>query len=228
MTTVTPSTSSHITTKALIPSEIPVEQATHRPVGTTTGDYSKTVDAVMATTIAAELTDIACSTVAPFVGTIPSTEDKGTGAHLRFQCGLSFQLAYECPYLCGYDVGANLGECRDQDDATSISKGEDTEYKCTHCFYPSRKFAAPSTSDKSNCTAIDPYNPPCPPSVRFDNSIRYQTACSTKVDGIKDCPYLCTAVERPDQYHCEREDLDGTIFKPTGTTQVCVQCLPEC
>ena len=169
-----------------------------------------------------------CTALDPFVGTMPSTKDNATGALLRFECGLSFRLAYECPYLCGYGVGENLGECYDHDNSVSVPKKKDIEYKCTHCFYPSRKVAASSASDKSNCTAIDPYNPPCPPSVRFDDGIRYQTACAAKAIEIKDCPYLCTAVDKADHYHCENENLDGAIFKPTGTTQVCVQCLPEC
>lgn len=189
---------------------------------------SKSINAASRNTVNAASTSIACTTLVPFVGTIPSTKDNATGALLRFECGLSFRLAYECPYLCGYDVGENLGECYDQDHSASAPKEKDIEYKCTHCFYPSRKVAAPSASDKSNCTAIDPYNPPCPPGVRFDDGIRYQTACAAKAIEIKDCPYLCTAVDKPDQYHCENENLDGSIFKPTGTTQVCVQCLPEC
>lgn len=189
---------------------------------------SKSINAASINTVSAATTSIACTTLDPFVGTIPSTKDNATGAFLRFECGLSFQLAYECPYLCGYDVGENLGECYDQDNSASVPKEKDIEYKCTHCFYPSRKVAAPSASNNSNCTAIDPYNPPCPPSVHFDDGIRYQTACAARAIEIKDCPYLCTAVDKPDQYHCEYENLDGFVFKPTGTTQVCVQCLPEC
>ena len=182
-------------------------------------------------TIASTAMNTACTRSDPFVGTVPSTKDKSTGAFLRFECGLSFQLAYECPYLCGYDVGNKLGECCEQDNSTSIAKDNHEEYSCTHCFYPSRKFAAPSSTSEATCTPIDPNSPPCPPSVRFDDSIppiRYQTACGTQANEINDCPYLCTSIDRPDQYHCENEDLGGTVFKPTGLIQACIQCLPAC
>ena len=188
-------------------------------------------DAPNTTTVAASRSSVACTTLDPFVGTIPSTKDNSTGAFLRFECGLSFELAYECPYLCGYEVGEKLGQCYDQDNSASVPKNKDKDYTCTHCFYPSRKFTASSASDEPTCTSINPYSRPCPSSVRFDDStppIRYQTACGTQASDIKNCPYLCTAVDKPNQYHCENEDLGGTIFKPTGTTQVCVQCLPEC
>lgn len=230
------------------------------------------------TVMSAAATSDTCLTLDPFVGA--SVKDISTGALLRFQCGLSFQLVYECPYLCGREVGKNLGECYDYDTSasnltTKVSKlqsiycpfqhllgstpclivscldefplgskpwlqnamltphfAQDPGYACTHCFYPSRKFAAPRPYDEPACTSFDPSNPPCPPSVRFDNSttpqLRYQTACGTKASEITDCPYLCTAVNSPDQYHCENEDLGGTIFSPAGTTQVCVRCLPEC
>lgn len=174
---------------------------------------------------------IACTTIDPFVGDIPSAKDNATGGFFRFECGLSPQLAYECPYLCGYDVGKEMGECHDEDKSTQPAEENGMAYSCTHCFYPSRKIIASSTDNTPTCTSIDPLNPACPASVRFsdtDPSIRYQTACGTTTSDIQDCPFLCTAIDDPDQYHCEGEDVSGTTFPPAGLIQACVQCLPAC
>lgn len=187
--------------------------------------HKQPLTASSTTSVLASASSAACTTIDPFIGEIPSTKGNGTGRSFRFECGLSPQLAYECPYL------KEMGECHDEDKNTTITRGDGMAYSCTHCFYPSRKIIASSTDEKPTCTSIDPLTPPCPWSVRFDGTdppIRYQTACGSKAGEIQDCPFLCTAVDTPDQYHCEKEDVSGTIFQPAGLMQACVQCLPAC
>ncbi|KAL8830478.1 MAG: hypothetical protein Q9191_001409 [Dirinaria sp. TL-2023a] len=183
------------------------------------------------TSVHAPASSVPCSAIDPFISEIPSTKANGTGGLFRFECGLSPQLAYECPYLCGYDVGKEMGQCFDEDRSTNTTRSDGMAYSCTHCFYPSRKVIASARGEKPTCTSIDPLHPACPPSVRFngtDPPIRYQTACSTKAGEIQDCPFLCTAVDTPDQYRCEKADVSGTTFQPLSLIQTCVQCLPAC